>query len=73
MQEDKVPVFEAFDALELALAAMTGMVADLKPNRERDGRRGRRRLRHRHRPRRLAGARGWACRSARPTTWPARR
>jgi len=30
MQEDKVPVFEAFDALELALAAMTGMVADLK-------------------------------------------
>jgi argininosuccinate lyase len=35
MQEDKVPVFEAFDALELALAAMTGMVADLKPNPER--------------------------------------
>jgi argininosuccinate lyase len=32
MQEDKVPVFEAFDALELALAAMTGMVADLRPN-----------------------------------------
>jgi len=30
MQEDKLPVFEAFDALELALAAMTGMVADLK-------------------------------------------
>jgi argininosuccinate lyase len=30
MQEDKVPVFEAFDALELALAAMTGMIADLK-------------------------------------------
>ncbi len=29
MQEDKVPAFEAFDALELALAAMTGMVADL--------------------------------------------
>jgi argininosuccinate lyase len=35
MQEDKVPVFEAFDALELALAAMAGMVADLKPNPER--------------------------------------
>jgi argininosuccinate lyase len=32
MQEDKEPVFDAFDALELALAAMTGMVADLKPN-----------------------------------------
>jgi argininosuccinate lyase len=32
MQEDKVPVFEAFDALELALAATTGMVADMTPN-----------------------------------------
>jgi argininosuccinate lyase len=35
MQEDKVPVFEAFDALELGLAAMTGMVADLKANPDR--------------------------------------
>ena len=35
MQEDKVPTFEAFDALELSLAAMTGMVGDLEPNRER--------------------------------------
>jgi argininosuccinate lyase len=35
MQEDKPPVFEAFDALELALKAMTGMVADLVPDRER--------------------------------------
>ena len=34
MQEDKVPAFEAFDALELALAAMTGMIADLTPNAE---------------------------------------
>jgi argininosuccinate lyase len=32
MQEDKVPAFEAFDALELALTAMTGMAADLKAN-----------------------------------------
>ncbi len=32
MQEDKVPVFEAFDALDLALAAMAGMVADLTPD-----------------------------------------
>jgi argininosuccinate lyase len=32
MQEDKVPAFEAFDALELALAAMTGMVEDMTPN-----------------------------------------
>jgi argininosuccinate lyase len=29
MQEDKVPLFEAFDALELSLAAMSGMIADL--------------------------------------------
>jgi argininosuccinate lyase len=35
MQEDKQPVFEAFDALSLSLAAMTGMVLDLEPNRER--------------------------------------
>jgi argininosuccinate lyase len=32
MQEDKVPSFEAFDALELSLAAMTGMVADMTAN-----------------------------------------
>ncbi|MDB5462600.1 MAG: argH [Phenylobacterium sp.] len=35
MQEDKVPTFEAFDALELSLSAMAGMVADLEPNQER--------------------------------------
>ena len=32
MQEDKPPVFEAHDALDLALAAMTGMVGDLQPD-----------------------------------------
>lgn len=32
MQEDKEPVFEAFDALALALAAMTGMITDLTVN-----------------------------------------
>ncbi|HEX5380469.1 MAG TPA: argininosuccinate lyase, partial [Phenylobacterium sp.] len=32
MQEDKVPTFEAFDALELSLGAMAGMVADLQPD-----------------------------------------
>lgn len=32
MQEDKEPVFEAFDALSLSLAAMAGMAADLTPN-----------------------------------------
>jgi argininosuccinate lyase len=31
MQEDKVPAFEAFDALELSLRAMAGMVADMQP------------------------------------------
>jgi argininosuccinate lyase len=35
MQEDKEPVFDAFDALELGLAAMAGMVADMTPNRDR--------------------------------------
>jgi argininosuccinate lyase len=35
MQEDKVPVFEAVDALDLCLAAMTGMVRDMRPDRER--------------------------------------
>ncbi|MEM6973615.1 MAG: argininosuccinate lyase [Pseudomonadota bacterium] len=33
MQEDKEPVFDAADALALALAAMTGMVRDIAPNR----------------------------------------
>ncbi len=31
MQDDKVPVFAAFDALELALAAMAGMIGDMAP------------------------------------------
>ncbi len=35
MQEDKEPVFDAFDALELGLAAMAGMVADMTPNKHR--------------------------------------
>lgn len=35
MQEDKPPVFEAHDALDLSLAAMAGMVEDLQPNTER--------------------------------------
>ena len=32
MQEDKEPVFEAFESLELALRAMAGMVRDMVPN-----------------------------------------
>lgn len=35
MQEDKEPVFDAFDALGLGLAAMAGMVADMTPNKDR--------------------------------------
>jgi len=35
MQEDKVPVFEAADALELCIAAAAGMVRDMRPDRER--------------------------------------
>jgi argininosuccinate lyase len=32
MQEDKSPTFQAFDALELSLAAMRAMVQDMTPN-----------------------------------------
>lgn len=32
MQEDKEPVFDALNALDLALAAMTGMIADMQVN-----------------------------------------
>jgi len=32
MQEDKEPVFDAFEALDVALAAMAGMVKDMSPN-----------------------------------------
>jgi len=35
MQEDKIPVFEAVDALELCLAAAAGVVRDMRPCRER--------------------------------------
>jgi argininosuccinate lyase len=35
MQEDKAATFGAFDDLALALAAMTGMIGDLTPDRER--------------------------------------
>jgi argininosuccinate lyase len=34
MQEDKAPVFEVADTLQLCLAAMTGMVRDMQPQRE---------------------------------------
>ncbi|MBM3541679.1 MAG: argininosuccinate lyase, partial [Alphaproteobacteria bacterium] len=35
MQEDKEPVFDAADTLALCIAAATGMVADMKPDRRR--------------------------------------
>ncbi|MCA1940529.1 MAG: argininosuccinate lyase [Caenispirillum bisanense] len=35
MQDDKEPVFEAYDTLELCIAAMTGMITDLRVNSER--------------------------------------
>ncbi|KKC35833.1 argininosuccinate lyase [Devosia epidermidihirudinis] len=35
MQEDKEVAFDALDALSLSLAAMTGMVGDMVPNRDR--------------------------------------
>lgn len=34
MQEDKVPTFGALDTLSLMLTAMTGMVADMEPNKD---------------------------------------
>lgn len=34
MQEDKAPVFQAVDDFELCVAAMTGMIEDLKPNKD---------------------------------------
>jgi argininosuccinate lyase len=34
MQEDKEPVFDAFDSLDLGLKAMTGMIKDMQPNKE---------------------------------------
>ena len=35
MQEDKEPVFDAFEALSLGLAAMAGMISDMRPNKDR--------------------------------------
>ena len=32
MQDDKPAIFEAADAIELSLAAMAGMIADMKAN-----------------------------------------
>ena len=73
MQEDKEQVFDAADALMLALAAMTGHGrATWRRDARAAARGGGGGLLDRDRPRRLAGARGSGCRSARRTTSPAR-
>ncbi len=56
MQEDKVPVFEAADTLELTLAATSGMVRDMTADKDAMRDSGRERLQHRDRSRRLARA-----------------
>ena len=56
MQEDKEPVFDAAEAWALSLAAIAGMVRDMTPGHGADARVCRLRLRHRDRPRGLAGA-----------------
>ena len=58
MQEDKEQVFDAAETLELALAAMTGMVGDMHRFEGRHASRRRIGLFNRHGPCRLAGARG---------------
>ena len=56
MQEDKEGAMDALGALSLSIAAMAGMVADLDARHRAHEEGGGRRLRHRHRSRRLAGA-----------------
>ncbi len=55
LQEDKEPVFAALDALELSLAAMTGMMSELTIDAAAMETRRREGLSHRHRSRRLVG------------------
>jgi argininosuccinate lyase len=57
MQEDKEAVFDAAESLELAIAAMTGMVSDMTVQRQGDEEGRRVRLLDGDRPCRLAGAR----------------
>ncbi len=68
MQDDKAPTFAATDTVLLSLAAMTGMVRDLTPNRGAHARCLRARVPDRDRSRRLAGEGSWACPSATPIT-----
>ena len=56
LQEDKEPVFDSVDTLEVLLPAFTGMVATLDFDTDADGRAGAAGLLARHRRRRVAGA-----------------
>ena len=73
MQEDKEAVFDAAETLDLMLAAMTGMVGDMTIDAAAMKRAAGAGYLDRDRPRRLAGARRSACRSARRITSPAAR
>jgi argininosuccinate lyase len=73
MQEDKEAGLRRAESLELSIAAMTGMVATWTVRTEGDAQGRRFRLLDGHRPCRLAGARSWACRSAKPIMSPAAR
>ena len=59
MQDDKAPLFEAWDLLDLSLAAMTGMVVDRHLPARTDARRCGDWIFDRDRSGRLAGARSW--------------
>ena len=58
LQEDKEPVFDSVDTLEVLLPAVTGMVATLTLRHRPDGRAGAAGLLARHRRRRVAGPGG---------------
>ena len=60
LQEDKEPVFDSVDTLEVLLPAFTGMVATLTLQHRADGRAGAAGVLAGHRRRRVAGARGRA-------------
>ena len=69
LQEDKEPVFDAVDTLELVLPALAGMVATMEVRVDRLAAAAPVGLHARHRGRRLAGPPA-ACRSGRPTRSP---
>ena len=48
LQEDKEPIFDAVETLQLGLAAMTGMIEDMRGERPRHAPSGRARLYHRY-------------------------